>query len=190
MSKTCPAGDEQLGDRDLALRAAAGCREAFSSLVRAHYDHIYRLAWRFCGQRELAEDIAHDVCVKLARNIQNYRGEAAFSTWLYRIVFTTAADSLRQNQRMQAHAPSHIAALVEQSPGAGPPSPEDEVLNGELWTEVRNLSPQQRDAVLLVYGEDLAHAEAAKVIGCSEKTVSWHLFEAKKRLKVVLEAAG
>ncbi len=178
------------GDRDLALRAGSGCRQAFSDLIERHYDHIHRLAWRFCGKRELAEDIAHDVCVKLARNIKSYRGEAAFSTWLYRIVFTTAADCLRSTQRVQASEPSYVMALVEQSSECKPLTPEEAALNNELWAAVRNLSPQQRDAVLLVYGEDFAHAEAAEVLGCTEKTVSWHLFEAKKRLKLILEATG
>ncbi len=177
-------------DRDLAMRAGAGCRQAFSHLMNRHYDHIHRLAWRFCGKRELAEDIAHDVCVKLARNIKSYRGEAAFSTWLYRIVFTTAVDSLRRAQRVHIAEPSHVVSLIERSSETSPLTPEEAMLNGELWDAVRDLSPQQRDAVLLVYGEDFAHAEAAEVLGCTEKTVSWHLFEAKKRLKFILEATG
>lgn len=183
--------DEELeDDRALAVRAGSGCRKAFSDLIVRHYDHIHRLAWRFCGRRELAEDITHDVCVKLARNIKGYRGEAAFTTWLYRIVFTTAADGLRATQRVDVTEPSQVVSLLERSCDTPPPTPEEAALNTELWAAVRDLSPQQRDAVLLVYGEDLAHADAAEVLGCTEKTVSWHLFEAKKRLKCVLEATG
>jgi len=183
--------DEGLeGDRELAMRAGGGSRQAFSELIERHYDHIHRLAWRFGGTRELAEDIAHDVCVKLARAIKSYRGEAAFSTWLYRIVFTTATDSLRRAQRVQTTEPSQVVSLLERSDRPTPVTPEDAILNSELWDAVRNLSPQQRDAVLLVYGEDFQHAEAAQVLGCTEKTVSWHLHEAKKRLKCVLEATG
>ncbi len=55
---------------------------------------------------------------------------------------------------------------------------------------MRRLPEQQRDAVLLVYGEDMSHAEAAAIMGCTEKTVSWHLHEARKRLKVRLGAVG
>jgi RNA polymerase sigma-70 factor (ECF subfamily) len=61
-------------------------------------------------------------------------------------------------------------------------------MNAELWQAVHRLPQQQRDAVLLVYGEDMSHAEAARVMGCQEKTVSWHLHEAKKRLKSALQA--
>lgn len=177
-------------DRSLALQAASGCRSAFSALIERHYDHVFRLAWRFCGQREQAEDIAHDVCLKLARAIAGYRGDAAFSTWLYRIVFTTATDHLRAGQRLQVSEPAHVAALVESSSKPQPETPEDLVIKDEIWLAVRDLSPQQRQAVLLVYGEDFAHAEAAEVLGCSEKTVSWHLHEAKKRLRCALQATG
>jgi RNA polymerase sigma-70 factor, ECF subfamily len=55
---------------------------------------------------------------------------------------------------------------------------------------VRRLPPQQRDAVLLVYAEDLSHAEAATVMGCAERTVSWHLHAARKRLRARLQAVG
>lgn len=169
------------------MRAAAGDRAAFAALVDAHYDGVFRLAWRWTGTRERAEDIAQDVCVKLATAIRAFRGEAAFSTWLYRIAYTTAADHIRANQRVIPVAPSNVVMLID---SAGGTAPADAVEGQELWDAVRALPAQQRDAVLLVYGEDLSHAEAAAIMGCSEKTVSWHLHEAKKRLKLKLEAAG
>jgi RNA polymerase sigma-70 factor (ECF subfamily) len=68
-------------------------------------------------------------------------------------------------------------------------SAEAAVAGSELWAEVRSLPPQQRDAVILVYAEDLTHAEAAAIMGCTEKTVSWHLHEARKKLRARLDAA-
>ena len=176
--------------RGLAEKAAEGCRESFSALVEAYYPRIYRLAWRFCGSRTLSEDIAQDVCVKLATAIRSYRGEAAFSTWVWRITYTAAIDRLREAQGAQNTEPAVIAALADASPDARAPSPEDDAMTKELWLAVRRLPAQQRDAVLLVYGEDMSHAEAAAVMGCQEKTVSWHLHEAKKRLKIDLRAVG
>ena len=175
-------------DATLAQRAGQGCRASFSALLERHYDRIYRLAWRWSGTRTAAEDIAQDVCVKLASAIATYRGDAAFTTWLHRIAYTTALDHLRSAQRMTAVEPSEIIRLADVSGAAQ--SAEDDVIGAELWQAVRALSPQQRDAVLLVYGEDMSHAEAAVVMECAEKTVSWHLHEAKKRLKIVLEAVG
>ncbi len=172
-------------DETLIARATGGCRASFSALVDRHYDRIYRLAWRWTGSRALSEDITQDVCVKLANAIRGYRGEAAFTTWLHRIAYTTTIDALRAGQRMIATEPSKIVQLIDDRGNDGEPADQS-----GIWTAVRTLPPQQRDAVLLVYGEELSHAEASRVMGCSEKTVSWHVHEAKKKLKVMLEAVG
>ena len=66
--------------------------------------------------------------------------------------------------------------------------PEQQAEARDLWLAVRTLPAQQRDAVLLVYAEDMSHAEAAEILACSTNTVSWHLHEARKALKVQLEA--
>ena len=83
--------------------------------------------------------------------------------------------------------PSEITTLIDH---AAATSVETETFASELWTAVRQLPEKQRDAVLLVYGEDMSHAEAAAVMGCGEKTVSWHVHEARKRLKDLLEAVS
>jgi len=177
------------GDADsvLAKRAADGDRQAFSALVGRHYDRVHALAWRWCGARAAAEDVAQDVMVKMAAAIAGFRGDCAFSTWLHRIAYTTAVDHLRQARRVVALAPAQLSALEAE---ADPDGPEERGREEELWRAVRALPEQQRDAVLLVYGEDLSHREAAAAMGCSEKTVSWHLHEARKRLKVELEATA
>ncbi len=164
-----------------------GDRDAFSILLNRHHARIYRLAWRWSGRRDAAEDIAQDVCVKLAGTIRNYRGDSSFATWLHRIAYTTTIDHMRHSQRMTAVEPSEIIRLAD---SAVVTSPEENIDSTELWEAVRTLPPQQRDAVLMVYGEDMSHAEAAAIMECSEKTVSWHIHTAKKKLRILLEAVG
>ena len=159
-------------DDELCERASRGCRTAFEALLERHYDRIYQTAWRFCSVDTMAEDVAQDVVVKLAKSIRGFRREARFTTWVYRITYTTAIDHLRVAQRTESVTPSNMATLVDGMPGIRPPvSPELALLGQDLWVAVRNLSAKQRDAVLLVYAEDLTHAEAADVMGCSEKTL-------------------
>lgn len=172
-------------DEVLALRAAAGDRRAFAELLAAHYDRIYRMAWRWCGTREAAEDVAQDVAIKLATAIRGFTGEAAFATWLWRITYNTAIDQIRRGRRLALVGSDRLASLVD---GASFDTPEAKTLDAELWSAVRALPPQQRDAVLLVYAEDMTHAEAAEVMNVSGNTVSWHLHEARKTLKKRLEA--
>lgn len=182
------AGAAATVDEDaLAHRAAAGDRVAFATLLAGVYDRIYRMAWRWCGTREAAEDVAQDVVIKLATSIRSYSGEASFATWLWRVTYNTAIDHVRRGKRISLVGSDAVMALVD---SASLDTPEqDEMHREELWNAVRTLPPQQRDAVLLVYGEDMSHAEAATVMNVSEKTVSWHLHEARKALRKKLEAA-
>jgi RNA polymerase sigma-70 factor (ECF subfamily) len=187
------AGEQRGSDlRDLVgvklvEQAAAGDAEAFAALVRGHYDTIYRVAWRWLGSREDAEDVAQNVCVSLARAIRTFRFEAEFSTWLYRLTYNASLDFLRARQRSRRHEdPAVVLLFTDRAVEAA----EASAMQGDIWNEVRGLPDKQRDAVLLVYAEDMSHAEAASVMGCSEKTVSWHLHEARKRLKSRLQEAG
>ncbi len=173
-------------DQDLALSAAAGDRAAFSHLIARYYDRIYRMAWRWCGTRDAAEDIAQDVVIKLATAIRSFSGKSAFATWVWRVTYTTAIDHLRRGNRLSLVGSDQVLALVD---GASLDTPEARMFDGDLWGSVHALPPKQRDAVLLVYAEDMSHTEAAAVMGITEKTVSWHLHEARKTLKKLLEAA-
>ena len=173
-------------DQMLAGRAAKGDAAAFARLIERHYDRIHRLAWRLTGTSTDAEDVAQNVCVKLASAIKTFRGEAEVATWIWRITYNAAADLLRARQRIRPVEPSEMVGLIDARPAD---VPEPDIDGAELWQTVNLLPGQQRDAILLVYGEDMSHAEAAVVMGCTEKTVSWHLHAARKRLKTMLEPA-
>src|SRR4051812_46884874 len=90
---------EANSDPDLIGRARDGDRDAFGRLVARHYDFIYRVAWRWAGNRSDAEDIAQDVCVRLGKAIRSYKGGAAFTTWLYAMTLNAARDLRRKSTR-------------------------------------------------------------------------------------------
>lgn len=171
-------------DQSLIDRAVAGDTAAFARLVERHYDFIYRVAWRWLGDQTDAEDLAQDVCVGLARAISGFRGDAAFTSWLYRVVLNRVRDVQRARKRRSDSATVLAFEAVDAEPDTGP---EDAAAASDLWRAVRKLPDKQRDATLLVYAEDRSHAEAAEVMGCAENTVSWHLHEARKSLKVMFE---
>ena len=179
------AGAVGLGTADirtLIVAAQAGDRRAFSALIKDHYDLIYRAAYKWSGARADAEDIAQEVCVKLATAIRSFDGRSAFTTWLYRVTLNTVRDLQRARGRRLRQA----QALLTVTPEDRPADQEDEVATRELWRAVRQLPEKQRDAVLLVYAEELSHAAAAAIMGCKEATVSWHVFEAKRALRGLL----
>jgi RNA polymerase sigma-70 factor (ECF subfamily) len=181
MTAMAMAESDTAPDGQLAARARDGDRAAFAALVERHYDFIFRVAFRLCGHRAEAEDIAHEVCVRLGRAIAGYRGGAAFTTWLYAIVLNAARDARRRSEREAARAQAFGLHAALAAAGNEADDPAD-----ALWDAVRHLPDKQREAVTLVYGEGLSHAQAADVMAVSETTVSWHVHEAKKRLKALL----
>ena len=175
-------GEDDIPERDggwLIARARAGDRQAFGQLLGDNYDFIYRTACKWSGRRSDAEDITQEVCIKLETAIMSFDGRSAFTSWLYRVTL----NAVRDHQRAQTRRGRHIDALKQVSAEDSPPDQEDAVAMREIWAAVRALPEQQRDAVLLVYGEEMTHAAAAAIMGCKEGTVSSHIHEARKALR-------
>ncbi|WP_143154455.1 RNA polymerase sigma factor [Devosia limi] len=168
--------------RALVARAQNGDAEAFGELIEDHYDLIHRTAWKWCGNRSDAEDIAQDVCVKLGGAISGFDGRSAFSSWVYRITL----NAVRDMQRARGRRAKYAEAYAHVSPEDVPAEQEEAATSSQLWAAVRTLPEKQRDSVLLVYAEELSHAAAADIMGCKEATVSWHIFEARKTLRGLL----
>lgn len=172
-------------DDALVARARSGDRAAFETLIERHYGAIHRIAWRHCGDPTDAEDIAQDVCIRMARAIGRFEGRSTFSTWYHGIALNAVRDLMRaRGRRTAAMRAAGVAALV------GGDEPDDgESRDDALWRAVRSLPERQREAVQLVHVEGLSHRIAAEAIGCAEATVSWHLFAARRKLKALLSTA-
>jgi RNA polymerase sigma-70 factor (ECF subfamily) len=173
-----------LDDEALVEQAIEGDTQAFERLVEKHYRRVYASAYRYCGIREDAEEIAHEALIKAARAIQGFRREAEFSTWLCRITFNTAKDFFRRRGNRRDHGVLFDMAACGQS---NPGNPEDQVLAAELYRAIAKLPEKQKDAVLLVCAEGLTHAEAAAALEVAETTVSWRVFRARQTLQKALE---
>jgi RNA polymerase sigma-70 factor (ECF subfamily) len=165
-------------DAELVSRAQGGESRAFAELLERHYGTIFRIAFKCCGHRGDAEDIAQNACLRLAATIGQFRFRAAFTTWLYRVVLSAARDFQR---RASAQRAAETDYARQQAVLQGPDPPE--VTAAELYAAIRQLPEPIREAVLLVVGEGLSHAQAARVLGCAETTVSWRLFQARRRLR-------
>ena len=175
-------GAAAAADDSLAQLAAAGDAAAFDRLIERHYDRFHRLAWRWCGNTGDAEDVAQDVCVKLASILRSFDGRSAFTSWLYRVTL----NAVRDMQRARSRRGRNVDRYAEVAPDEYLPDQEDSAAAKEMWDAVRRLPDQQRDAVLLIYAEGMSHAEAGVIMGCKEATVSWHVHEAKKTLRGLL----
>ncbi|AFU99275.1 RNA polymerase sigma factor [Simiduia agarivorans] len=164
-------------DPALINAAQAGDRQAFARLVETEYDFIYRLAYRWCGNVPDAEDVAQQACIKLAQCIGQYRFDAAFRTWLYRLVINCAKDWQRSQTRHQTEAlPDDYAAASHMSAETG-------LFLAAVLNWIASLGEGFKEAVLLVLGEGMTHAEAAHILEIKESTVSWRIHEVRKRLQ-------
>ena len=160
-------------------RAQRGDRDAFSRLVEDHYASIFGFACRYCGDRQDAEDVTQQACIKLARAIGQFRFESAFSTWLYRLVINCARD-WRKAQRAGQREELDDLPVGD--------SAESAVLLRQVIGLVEQMGEGFRESLVLVMGEGLTHAEAAAILGVKESTVSWRLHEIRKRLNGGLAA--
>ena len=168
-------------DETLAQAAAGGDRVAFATLVARHYDRIHGLAWRLTGIKAEAEDLAQDICAALPATLRHWRGEARFTTWLYRVVVNAAHD-LRRRQATRARASAGWGdwEIARQEEIAQAQAAQD-----WLMEAMARLSPELRDTVALVLGEEMTQAQAGEVLGVSEGTVAWRMSEVKKRLRAM-----
>ncbi len=167
---------ETAEESELIRRAQQGDRAAFESLVRSHYDVMYRIAFKWCGDRADAEDITQNACIKLARSIDSFRFRSAFSTWLYTLVITTAKDWAKARAR-------HPSAEISENTRAEAPAADSAVYAHQTMAYIRTLPDKEKEALYLVFSEGLTHSAAAIVMQCKESTVSWYIHEARKKLK-------
>ena len=169
-------------DEALALAAAEGDSTAFSALITRHYDRVFRLAFRLTGARAEAEDLTQDICAALPAKLTAFRGEARFTTWLYRVTVNAAHDRRR---RRATHAKAAQGwGEVETARRAEA----EETRSALDWlTEAMGALPEDlRDTLALVL-DDMTQAEAGEVLGVSEGTIAWRISEAKKRLRTMKE---
>lgn len=165
-------------DADLVAAAAAGNRDAFVVLLRRHYDRIHGLAWHLTGSRADADDIAQDVCCALVEKLGSFRGEAKFSTWLCGMTVNACRDWRRRRRSFRGLAEklTVLAGL------AGGPDGRDQYDAIWLKSRIARLKPAYREAIALVVGQQMTHAEAAQALGIAEATVSWRIHEARRLL--------
>lgn len=160
------------GDRDLVIAASRGDVEAFAKLVRDYSSLVYRVALRMLGNDD-AQDASQEVWVRVWRNIRGFRGESAFSTWLYRITVNTCL-SLRQKEsrRNERELGDEMPYLSE--PSGGDADPEAAALNAERREEIQDalqhVRAEHRAALVLRHMEGLSYAEIAEILDVPDGT--------------------
>lgn len=176
-----------LDDAALIARHVAGDGgDAFAELFRRHRDRMFAVAVRTTSNRELAADAVQEAFVSAFRRADAYRGEAAVTTWLHRIVVNASLDRMRREKRATVRRAADLAE-------ADLPDLHDHHDSTETAIVVREalarLPEAQRSALVLVDMQGLSVAEAAAVLDVAEGTVKSRCFRGREALAVILRPA-
>lgn len=168
----------------LVERAKSGDREAFDQLVRVTHSDAYALALRLTGSTEDARDVVQEAYLRAYKGVGRFRGDALFSTWLYRIVANCATTQLSRRKR---HRHDHLGELddvIDTRPEYDPELHGDLAdLRDSLDTAIRDLPPRLRSVVVLRDMYDLPHEAIAKELGISVTAAKVRLHRARRRLR-------
>ena len=169
---------------DLVAAAKAGDADAFDDLVRATYAETYTLALRMTGNEEDARDVVQESYLRAYRGLKRFRGDARFSTWMYRITANCANSHLGRGRRHRHEVLDDDAPLRDERPHYSPEARLDATdLRGQLHDALAELPPKLRAVVLLRDVYDLPHEAIAAELGISETAAKVRLHRARKRLR-------
>lgn len=174
------------GDRSLIADVVRGDLAAARALYDRHAARVYRLAYRMCGDRDLANDLTQDVFVRVFRQLQQFRGESAFTTWLHRVTVTTCINTLRKVKRLRSrevdleHAGDQWVGVADRDPA----------LHAALTVAMDALPEGLRIALVMHAIEGYTHGEIAAALGIAEGTSKSRVFEARAKLREMLVNHG
>jgi RNA polymerase sigma-70 factor (ECF subfamily) len=178
---------------DVALVSASqvGDQDAFALLVQRHQRFVFNLVFRMLGQYEEADEVTQETFLAAWQGLSGFRGNARFSTWLYRIAYNCALKQLEQRKRDQA---LQLAIQVEQ---ADQWINNDERIGADIEAHDRqtivrehlsNLPAKYRIVLVLRHLQEMTYEEMAEILTMPIGTIKTHLFRARNLLKERLEA--
>ncbi|HVK04518.1 MAG TPA: sigma-70 family RNA polymerase sigma factor [Armatimonadaceae bacterium] len=185
-------------ERRLVDRSRRGDLEAFDQLVRLYEKNVYSTAYRLSGSYDDASDIAQEAFVRAWNNLKSFRGDSAFSTWLYRIVTNVFLDD-RKRKRARPHRSLEEVMTLEESTVTRQfedptPGPQDVAEGDErrkiLEMAIKTLPEEQRVMVVLYHTQGLSYEEIAEITKCPMGTVKSRLNRARLALRDRLSPAA
>jgi len=185
-----PSDDELegLSDRDLLARHVDGDRDAFGLLFARHRDRLWAVALRTLGDPEQAADALQEAMISAFRRAGSYRGDAAVTTWLHRVVVNACLDQVRRGRvRAADPLPDDIDEASRQIAAPAGPDPAEQLTErSAVLSALRTLPEEQRHALVLVDMEGYSVAEAAELLGCAVGTVKSRCARGRARLLPML----
>ncbi|HXG54689.1 MAG TPA: sigma-70 family RNA polymerase sigma factor [Vicinamibacterales bacterium] len=182
-------------DEELVARSMGGDLDSFNQLVLRWERPIYALAYRVIGREEEARDVAQETFLRAFRALSGFKGEAKFSSWLYRITLNLCRDWIRKEKRTRVSQPPEGLDIVDLA-GASIQTEtiEQRIGRKDLGRAVSKamaaLPEEQRTAIILKEYHGLTFQEIADMLGCPLSTVKTRLYQGLSVVRKQLEQAG
>ena len=169
-------------DEELVARSVGGDNESFNQLMLRWERPIYALAYRTIGREEEARDVCQETFLRAFRALPRFRGQAKFSSWLYRIALNLCRDWMRRERRAPTVQPPEDADLTDLAAAAEPSESIEELVARRDLTRLveaamTHLPDEQRTAIVLKEYHGLTFQEIAEVVGCPLSTVKTRLYQ-------------
>lgn len=174
------ANDADVPEAQWIREAQEGDAVSFGRLFDRYYTMIHSFAYRVCLSESDADDLAQEAFIRAARGLSAYQGNASFKNWLYRIAHHVIVDWQRRTSRQRTGNEAFTGELDIRSQER----PAD---YHDVHAALQQLPTDLREAVALVFFEEMNHRQAADILSCAEPTISWRIFRAKRLLKKQLQ---
>ena len=171
-----------MSEPDLIARVLAGDRIAARELYDAHSARVFRLAFRLTGDHDLAREFTQDTFVRAFSQLERFRGDSAFATWLHRITVTVVANAMRKVKRFRERETDLEDVHHTTTDGTVC----DPVLRHRLHRAISDLPAIYRTTVIMHDIEGFTHTEIAAVLGVAEGTCKSRLSQARAQLRAAL----
>jgi RNA polymerase sigma factor (sigma-70 family) len=166
----------------------AGKSSAYSYIVDIHKDKAFNLAFRICGNREEAEEVAQDSFLKAYRSLKGFKMKSSFATWLYRIVYNTAISHVRIKKKgilsledFPADATDFIGSNSSEEEA------EKQYRNSLINFALQKITDEERGLISLYYLEEMSAEEISDITGISKSNLKVKLFRARQKMMEILE---
>jgi RNA polymerase sigma-70 factor (ECF subfamily) len=170
-------------DNELIARTRAGEQHAFAELIDRYKTRIYHTTLRILGNREDAEEAGQDTFLRAYRGLENFREEATFSTWIYRICVNTCLNLLESRKRFKVQKIENTPA--EELPYSESPELDlaEEDLRERILAVIETLPVKYRTVLVLFHVQHLAYHEIVEIMQLPMSSVKTHLFRARAMLR-------
>lgn len=194
-SMHCEVRNLNYPEKELVIRSRNGDIEAFEKLIQSYEKRIFNIAYRMTGDREDAYDIAQEVCIKIFKSIDKFRGDSSFSTWVYRITSNVCIDEMRKRKANVIPLTVSVSDGEYEIPVVDRDKLPDEAYESRELSEairlcILQLEPEYRIMIVLRDIHGYTYEEISKMLNINMGTVKSRLNRARNLLKDKLRAGN